>query len=235
MFQDVEALTGDLTDISFISSLDQTRVKSGFLNHHFIGYGLNHHKKVILVGLDQTFGHYHSVSLKLGRNLVKLKEENRLCFFDALKMLLPSVLGTENIFRAEFGLKQFYEEISKLIEPNSILILDDVSTLSNLGFTDRDLMVLISKLRDDLIEQNGQLVCTLSSPIMDPFTCYITRMSLINFHLQDLETGKSRDVSGHLSVTHRRKTGDVSLREFQFRLEDKNVKVFPPGTSGAVL
>jgi len=235
MFSDLEALTGCLDTVNFITTLDETRVRSGFLAHHFIGYGVKHLKKVIVVGLDQTFGHYHSVAVKLGQNLIQLKESGRFCFIDALNYFLSSALGTNSILRTESGLKQFYEEILQHLEPNSILILDDLSPLSTMGFSDRDVVLLISKFREVVEERNCKLICGLSSVMPGCLTNYISRMSHLHFSIQDMKTGRSRDVSGHLSITTSCKNGDIQQQNYQFRLEEKNVRVFPPGTSGAVL
>jgi len=234
MFTSLESIIGPLNKENLLLCVDQTKGRSGFLNHHFISYGISRQMKVVLVGLDQTFGHYHSVGMKLGYNLHKLREEGSVVFVDGTKMILPSVLGVETIFSPERGLEEFFLAVSKLLSDNCILIIDNISVLSALGFSSRELLMLMSKLTDQVERLAGQMLCTVSGE-PDSFTNSLHRRSAITFTVQDLSTGKSRDVSGHLNIKRRVELGEFEAQDFHFRIEEKNVRIFPPGTSSAVL
>ena len=57
----------------------------GFLLHHFIADSVKSDSDLVVVGLDQTLGHYHGVGLKLGVDLIKRQKLGRLVFVDLLK------------------------------------------------------------------------------------------------------------------------------------------------------
>ena len=57
------------------------------------------------------------------------------------------------------------------------------------------------------------------------------RLSSSSHFNHGLETGESRDVSGVLLIS----TPDTDTKILQFKILDKDVKVFAPGTSSAVL
>jgi len=235
MFPSLEGTIGSLDNSSFISILDQTKGRCGFLNHHFISYGLKFHKKVVLIGIDQSFGHFHSVGLKLGYNLFKLKGEKRVEFLEGSKRILQSVIGSETIFRPETGLHELYKEICQLVTPDCFLVVDNLSVITNLGFSQRDLAVFLSKLRHKMAEVGGRLVTTFCTSSPDLVNTNFLRTSDMNFILQDLKTGKSKEVTGHLTIQRRTQHGEMDCSDYQYRVEEKIVKVFPPGTSGAVL
>jgi hypothetical protein len=185
--------------------------------------------------LDQTFGHYQAVAGKLGINLAKHRDEKKLIFFNGLKRILLSSLGEESILRPENGLEELLSEILDLLEPDTFLILDNISVLTSLGFSDRAVYLFLMKLSRRIEETDGRILTTFSQDEPDTLSNNISRNSDIHFTTQDLKTGKSKDVSGHLSIHRRTDCGGFSTQDYQFLIEEKNIKVFPPGTSGAVL
>ena len=93
--------------------------------------------KVVIVGLEHTFGHYFGVanSVKTGNNLLKLREAGTVKFWDGLK-ILPQLLEEEE--EDEMGLvKRIYSDILTLVEENTLVMVDQISMLSCLGLGDR--------------------------------------------------------------------------------------------------
>ena len=92
--------------------------------------------KVVIVGLEHTFGHYFGAanSVKTGNNLLKLREAGTVKFWDGLKNL-PKLLEEED---DEIDLvKRIYSDIVTLVEENTLVIVDQISMLSCLGLGDR--------------------------------------------------------------------------------------------------
>jgi len=83
----------DLPSISlfFITQTDKDSYMYWFLLyfcfqiHHFISMYAKSDKKVYLISFDNTFGHFHAVSLKLGTNLARKRDVKDIFFFDGLK------------------------------------------------------------------------------------------------------------------------------------------------------
>jgi len=236
MLPSANDIIGDLSGKGFTLISDNTSGRNGIFNHHFIGYGIKTNKKVVIFGLDHSLGHYHLVGMKLGINIMKAKESGSLHHIDGSTMILNSALLQEKALRPELGLQQIYTDIVEHLCTGSILIIDNLSILTCLGFSDRQLNLFLKKLLAKVVDLGGHLVCTVIPSITSSeFKNYLARWADIGINVEDLRTGKSRDVSGHLSVCFRLCTGDQHRSEFQFRVEDKSVKIFPPGTSAAVL
>ena len=93
-------------------------------------------KKVVIVGLEHTFGHYFGVanSVKTGNNLLKLRQAGTVKFWDGLRNL-PQLLEEED---DEMDLvKRVYSDIVTLVEENTLVMVDQISMLSCLGLGDR--------------------------------------------------------------------------------------------------
>ena len=52
-----------------VAILEDNSDMGAFVIHHFISRAVKKGQKLLLVGLEQSFGHFHSVGLKLGFNL----------------------------------------------------------------------------------------------------------------------------------------------------------------------
>lgn len=93
--------------------------------------------KVVIVGLEHTFGHYFGVanSVKTGNNLLKLRQEGTVKFWDGLK-IMPGLLEEEEEDEMVI-VKRIYTDVVTLVEENTLVIVDQISMLSCLGFSDR--------------------------------------------------------------------------------------------------
>merc|ERR1711874_537152 len=191
-------------------------------------------------------GHYHSVGMKLGNNLVKLQEQGRLIFYEGLKKLLASSMSSDtsfNFIREETGsttddLKPLYDDLKELIAAHrpSVVVLDNVSVLLHLGASVTDVHhFLLQLLRQ--VADTADLVIKVEScdDRGTRLSNLLYHVSSLNVSVSSLKTGQSRDVSGCFRVEEMERCGDFSCRDFQFWVEDRNVKVFAPGTSAAVL
>ena len=92
--------------------------------------------KVVIVGLEHTFGHYFGVanSVKTGNNLLKLRQAGTVKFWDGLK-ILPGLLEEEE--DEMVIVKRIYSDVMTLVEENTLVIVDQISMLSCLGLGDR--------------------------------------------------------------------------------------------------
>merc|ERR1712179_552425 len=116
------------------------------------------------------------------------------------------------------SLKFLYQEICSLVAENTLVVIDQVSILSCMGFTPHSIYTFCHYL---VGEESVQLVRLLQ------------QLGELNLSVAGLVTGQSRDVSGVITMQDRKERG--VNRTFQFRVEDKTVKIFAPGTSSAVL
>lgn len=214
--------------------------KSCFILHHFISKGVKTGQKVFILGLEQSFGHYHSVGLKLGLNLLKQREAKELIFYEGLKKIvsLCECDGPRQLSGDPSGvnsLQAVYSDILSAMADSKVMVVDNLSVLTCLGHTTQAIFAFIYKLRQSLITRGCQLILRLSSLTSDPASVFLSRLADLRCELsitvEGLATGQSRDVTGGLVVRADQGEG----RKYQFLLEDRGVRIFAPGTSAAVL
>ena len=188
--------------------------------------------KLVIVGLEQSFGHYHGVSLKLGLNLLKLKQSGQVIFYEGLKQI-PSLLE-QNLEELQF-VKRLYEDIAKLVTDNCLIVIDQVSILSFLGLSTRSIYILchyLTLLVNNLV--NCQVIFGLfqsNDGDGGQLVHLVSRCGSLNISVHGLETGLSKDVSGVMDIV----VPGQHTRSLQFKILDKDVKVFALGTCTAVL
>ena len=88
MFPQLSSCLGKAENSKVVTVSELAPDKAGFVLHHFISRWLKTGQKVVIVGLEHSFGHYHSVGIKLGYNLLKLRENGQVVFYEGLKKIL---------------------------------------------------------------------------------------------------------------------------------------------------
>jgi len=240
MFPQLSSCLGSV-EVSKVVTIDESAAdKAGFLLHHFISRWLKNGHKVLIVGLEQSFGHYHSVGIKLGYNLLKLKESGQVIFYEGLKKILDSNFAESSHFQVDEpglnSLKFLYQEICSLVTENTLVVIDQVSILSCMGFTPHSIYTFCHYLVDMMDNLNTcQLVLRVDMVGEESVQLVrlLQQLGELNLSVAGLVTGQSRDVSGVITMQDRKERG--VNRVFQYRVEDKNVRIFAPGTSSAVL
>jgi len=254
MFPEFSAALGDPPGDEILTTiLEEDPGVASFAIHHFISQKLKRKNKVLLVGLDQSLGHYHAVATKLGHNLIKLQDQKEFIFYEGLKTLLETSLGKCTAFdfiNEDFtmdSLKPFYQHIKNIFlqmmgdgTRGCCIVIDNLTVLLSLGASVESLEYLVSQFLRLVKGSGGSVVLKLDNWEGDSDSArlanLIHRLSAVNVSVKGLKTGQSRDVSGCLRIeVLQMDRGDFCTRDYQFWVEDRNVKVFAPGTSAAVL
>jgi len=130
-------------------------------------------------------------------------------------------------------MKRIYNDIITLVEDNTLVIMDQISMLSCLGISNRSIYILGHYLALRITSlRNTQLVIRIfDSGPNNNLLPLVSRLSSLHLGVSGLETGLSKDVSGVLEIS----TLDSDTKTLQFKLLDKDVRIFAPGTSSAVL
>lgn len=242
MFPQLSSVLGETEDSKLITIHEASTDKSSFVVHHFISRGVKNGKKVFIIGMEQSFGHYHSVGLKLGLNLLKLKESGQIIFYEGLKKILELSLNDSdgsNVLSSDNGsqptLQALYKDIIEQMKDSDVVVFDNLTILLCLGHTPQHVFAFLHNLRSILIKRGCQFILRLSDLSSEHSSLHLISLvdlrSDVIIKVEDLTTGQSRDVSGCLTV----KTGDTPRRNLQFQFEERGVRIFAPGTSAAVL
>ena len=186
---------------------------------------------MMIIGLENSFGHFHGVGVKLGLNLLQLRQSGRIVFYEGLKKLPQLFEESED---DEELVKSIFSEVQRDVGDNTLVIVDQVSILSSLGVRDKYVYLLCHHLALlTASKQDSQLLLRLfdSSSYKGSLVNQVAALSTLQISINSLETGQSRDVSGIMLIS----THQTDPKMLQFKVLDKDVKVFAPGTSSAVL
>lgn len=258
MFDDLNILTGwdsnrvPEKEVILISSKS---ADGSFLLHHFLSMFLKANHNVVLLTASQTLAHYGVVCSKFSVNIEKFQNLNKLKVMNILDAsllmyddgLLESPGESPGLFQAfeQNSMKYIYEEIKKNLDPESrnMIMLDDITVLLNIGFKENDLinfvhyMAVLSKTCDCTFLTHFQKEVSSVDNAMK-FYEHCQFYSTSELQIQGLESGYSKDVNGNLCFVTKSE-GDLKKREkvkeMQYKLTDRSIKLFAPGTSSAVL
>merc|ERR1719411_1250824 len=112
------------------------------------------------------------------------------------------------------------------VEESSLILVDNLSVFSCLGMTSKQVYSFCLYLTRTVLSKGGKVVLRLGSVGQNELLCLLRNISGVVVSVSALSTGVSRDVTGNMEVEVRGAEGDHAKREFQFRLEDKNVRLF---------
>ncbi|XP_013780637.1 elongator complex protein 6-like [Limulus polyphemus] len=243
----------------FILVTNDHRSDSSFVLHNMISLFLKNSCPVILVNIAQSFNHYHNVALKLGINLKKVVEEGKLLCVDGLKLLnalIESYFEEQNCLNNPFSfimncrehsLMELYLSIKKKVEMldnsstkdlNFLILIDDFSNLQSLGASNIEVINFINYCHSLILRKTGGCLVIGGSVDFDDEDSHvllncISHSSDTCIQINGLLTGQSRDVDGEITVTE--KSGKLSKKIMQFKVEEKSVRLFARGTCSAVL
>jgi len=240
MFPDLSSVLGEGEDSPNIVVHEGSTDKSCFIVHHFISRAVKNGRKLFILGLEQSFGHYHSVGLKSGLNLLKQKENGRVIFYEGLKKILSLCdSDSSKVMSSHLGgvnsLEAMYKDILRVLDDCEVMVVDNLAITTCLGHSSKAIFAFINKLRQTLASRGCQLIIRLSSLPSDPASVSLSSLtnlrSELSISVEGLATGQSRDVSGCIVL----RAGERPKRNYQFLFEERGVRIFAPGTSAAVL
>lgn len=230
---------------------------------HFLQSAVAGTHPVCLVTLQNTWGHYCNIGNKLGLNLRLQSEHGNVKVIDGLK-LLSTVLdqSVESVSEHPFNfivrncenpLKNLYYKIKNIVLPWKeaskyfVIIMENITALLNMGVETNDIDIFIQYCRNLTggchSVKSGSLIVVTSADDRDDDANHLTNMvghsASLHLAVRGLGTGQSREVHGDLRITafDRKNVHQCSpnVQHFQYKMEEKNMKLFAPGTSANVL
>lgn len=184
---------------------------------------------VCLVLCHNTFSHYHNIGMKLGYNLLNLKEKGQITvvepmklvasnvtdmckdFIDRTETIIPDVTSMEHVdivHRLFTCIKEKYEEAAMFSE-SVFLIIDDINNLLDLGLGIRDTIYFMRYLRSFIALYPSSQLCILAHTYQgnklqtsnaDMVANVLKHMANLCVTTQPFKTGHSSDASGKLIV-----------------------------------
>lgn len=232
-------------------------VEHTFVLNHMLMLYLKSGRRVFQLNFVHDDAFFSSVCQKVGINLKSYSAKNAFYTFSCLKLLKSlvkssfsdsshpfsflSASGSESGDRLSRLTSQILDEFHRFVgdDPSKgevLLLVDDISGLLNLGLTNREILGAVQSLRADArVRDSGPLlVGTKSCSHDDDADChqlctYLSHLADATIDVRGLTTGRSKDITGQISVTRTSNTLLPVTKQMHFRLEDRGVKLFPAG------
>ncbi|XP_046865001.1 elongator complex protein 6-like isoform X1 [Xenia sp. Carnegie-2017] len=241
--------------------ISESHNDGSFFLHHFLTYYLKAGYNVVFVALVQSFAHYSCVAQKLGVNLNAFTQNGKLVFVEGLKLALENLKTvdvTENNPLSyltskdpKFSLKMLYKMIeSKICSLNEghpyLMMIDDVSVFLSLGVSTVDIQDFLHYCQIAVFSPGraGCMVILVHADANDEDSDeeLLQKMLMykcdVQLHVTGLKSGYCRDVHGQIEVINHRVAltrGCPSEKIVQYKITNKDVLIFAPGNSTAVL
>jgi len=217
-------------------------IDGNFLIHHFISHFTKSNGSISILGMAQTQTHYSSATHKLGVNLQQLLKDGRLKFIDGLQYVCDAFTDKTN---ERSPLKDLTVMVDEAITSTSthqnghLFVIDDLTALLNIGCSTQNVFDFIHHCKV-MSEKHNISFLLLSHADMedDEYAMLSSRLqqyASLHVNAQALRTGYSKDLSGEMQVYNFKNPYATSKKVLHFKLMDRDMRTFAPGTSSAVL
>lgn len=230
---------------------------------HLMTTSLASNQRVCLVLLHNTFGHYCNIGNKLGFNLKQHQEQGNLKVIEGLKLFCE--IFTTDVSDIDshpfcfiqkshkYQLCNLYSLIKKNVMPwkeagqKAQIIVENVTSFLSMGVKTDEIVVFThycrSLMRNSSTTDSGSLVVVTTADEGDDAATQVTdslmHMASIHIALRGLQTGLAREVHGDLKLKYFDNRSSVQCLpttvHMQYKMEEKNMKLFAPGMSANVL
>lgn len=253
MAQDVNTIFGFDKEIenNFIFIKEEHGIDATFLVGSLMLNALHSDAGLCLLSVHNSSNHYQYIGNKLGFNLQECQESGHTIVFDVTKCIVESLSDVNDNSKIDFlsnnsnqiCLRKLYialeKSVFKLKEQHGCvyLIIDNVSDFVSLGHSAKDIISFLYYCRVLLYTIHGLtlVVCAHNSENDKDSNLICNAMMHVaeyKMKVSGLATGFSQNVSGKVETERR----DVCLeywtekKDFQYKLTDRQIKVFAPGT-----
>lgn len=197
-----------------------------------------------LVALHYPRSHYELVAKNLGFNLKAMIESKTAIVLEPYSMYVESTKDLKQIdMRNEENVKRLFldlKEALKSLPGKKLLIIDDLSDLLCLGSHVSLVTTLLQYCRN-LQDHDKDLALTFSSHCSEEneeqnvLVNVVAHIADFRITIAPLKTGFSANVTGSIDVVDNLDDASSTVanhRLFHFKLSDRQIKVFAPGTVG---
>lgn len=251
MAQDINTILGfdKAIENHFIFIKEEHGIDASFLVGTLMWNALHSEAGLCLLSVHNSSNHYQYIGNKLGFNLQESQEGGHALVVDVMKCIVQSFNGNTDNTKIDFlsenkeCLHKLYNilesSVTKLKEQHDCvyIIIDNVSDLLSLGHSVKDIILFLYYCRTLVFKICGVtlVVCAHNSEHDNDTNLICNAMMHIaeyKIKVSGLSTGFSPNVSGRIQTERR----DIGLeywtekKEFQYKLSDRQIKIFAPGT-----
>lgn len=218
------------------------RCDSSFITSCVLNHCIKNKTAVIIVSTHNSLQHYQNVGLKMNYNLQRYVDTGLVDIFKLGEFCIDSLLSNINI--PELIQKVQEKVISMQKKHDAVnVILDGISHLFDLNYSLTEVNTFCKELIEYVTNNNNSFVlfhCNIANE--DDVSCVMSNLLSHKAHtvleIENLPSGWSTDVSGHLTIkypgvkfdTEHLYIMDIKPSRYLFKLFDRGVKLFAPGT-----
>lgn len=215
---------------------------STFLISCVLGHCIKNKSAVLVVSTHNSQLHFQNVGVKINYNLQRHIESGLVNFYNAGEVIVNSLVDNQevsldNVFFGIIGkiltLREKYGTVN--------VIIDGISHFFDMHYSLKD----VNKFCNDVISVCRDDNCFMlfhTNVVDDEVTHVLSNLLSYKAHtvvsVESLSSGWSADVSGHLTVaypgrkfeTEHMYNMDIKPTRYLFKLFDRGVKLFAPGT-----
>ncbi|XP_046865002.1 elongator complex protein 6-like isoform X2 [Xenia sp. Carnegie-2017] len=203
--------------------ISESHNDGSFFLHHFLTYYLKAGYNVVFVALVQSFAHYSCVAQKLGVNLNAFTQNGKLVFVEGLKLAL------ENLKTVDVTENNPLSYLTSNLGVSTVDIQDFLHYCQIAVFSPGRAGCMVILVHADANDEDSD------EELLQKMLMYKCDVQL---HVTGLKSGYCRDVHGQIEVINHRVAltrGCPSEKIVQYKITNKDVLIFAPGNSTAVL
>lgn len=231
-------LPGRVIVVKEINNCDSSFLISSVLNH-----SIKNKHGIFVISTHNSLSHYQNVGIKMNYNLLKHIDSGLVKFYNLGEECVNDILNNEQKLLQTLTVK-LKETIQQMQTEHAVvnIILDGITHLLDLQFSLRDINYFCKEVVNIARANNSFVLCHCHVASEDDVSNVIPNLlshkSDILLEIENLSSGWSADVSGHLTIKHTGRkfeqehiyTIDIKPSKYLFKLFDRGVKLFAPGT-----
>ncbi|XP_013169354.1 PREDICTED: uncharacterized protein LOC106119056 [Papilio xuthus] len=216
---------------------------SSFITSCVLGHLIKKKSAVLIISTHNSIKHYQNVGLKMNYNLNRCIDDGLVQFYNFGEEYVDKLLKNEHI-----SVEQIYQNITDKIEYmrkkyNVVnVIFDGVSHLLDMYYNIKEINLICSKIIELIREYNSLLICHFNVASEHDLTHvlanFLSHRAFMVVEVENLASGWSSDVSGHLTIKYPGKKFDnehmhsleIKPAQYLYKLFDRGVKLLAPGT-----
>lgn len=220
-----------------INKCDGSFITSCVLNHC-----IKNKFAVFVISTHNSLQHYQNVGLRINYNLQKHLETGLVDYFNLGEYCINNLLNSQQLPNLLIEMRQKILSMQEKYEMVNVII-DGVSHLFDLGYQLKQVNEFCQQLIKFVTNHNNSFViCNCNEANEDDVTSLISNLlahkAYTVLEVENLPSGLSADVTGHLTAKY---PGlkfdkdhlygmDIKSNQYLFKLFDRGVKLFAPGT-----
>lgn len=257
-------LPGNFNKIKLLSITGDDLNNCSFLLHSLISSKVRSCRNqrdespfLVLILLNHSYTHYSSVAAKsFGLNLKALKDSGKLIVLDIISNL-KEYLNEErfDFHKLSFDIQECLSRMKRMERKqcedstsvnvelesgwngNTLVIIDDVSTLLSLQVSISSIYKLVSRIRSLSLKHEMMIVIQAhfdpecEDEEMNTLANCIASVSDVWIESSKLETGFSQSIDGYISLhDYKNRTIGKEVRKYHFKTMERNTRIFLPGS-----